>query len=125
MSGTNYAVGNYAPQLAKQLRLSSTEINAVLMAGNLGVYISGPIWGNLVDSYGPRLNLACAAVLLLSGYLGIRAYYTDVFAYTRAGRGIMETGRVGCQRGRQGTDGGPRGRARKGTSSTSPSLPPS
>lgn len=38
-----------------------------------------------MDSYGPRLNLACAAVLLLSGYLGIRAYYTDVFAYTGIG----------------------------------------
>lgn len=43
ISGSNYAYSAYAPQLASQLRLTSTQINLVGTAGNFGVYMTGPL----------------------------------------------------------------------------------
>ncbi|TFY80895.1 hypothetical protein EWM64_g3108 [Hericium alpestre] len=45
------------------------------MAGNVGVYTSGPLWGRLVDARGPRLLFVSAFVFLLSGYSGIRGLF--------------------------------------------------
>lgn len=42
-SGSNYVYSGYAPQLAAQLRISSTDTNLVGMGGNLGVYLTGPL----------------------------------------------------------------------------------
>ncbi|KAA1479102.1 MFS general substrate transporter [Dentipellis sp. KUC8613] len=74
-SGTNYVVSAYAPQLGARLHLTHTQLNYVALGGNVGVYTSGPIFGKLVDKYGPRPLLASAFVFLLSGYSGIRALY--------------------------------------------------
>ena len=41
----------------------------------MGVYTSGPVWGKLVDSRGPRILLVGAFVCLLAGYSGIRSLY--------------------------------------------------
>ncbi|CED85214.1 Major facilitator superfamily domain, general substrate transporter [Phaffia rhodozyma] len=89
VSGTNYVVAAYAPQLAKELHLSGTEINIVAAAGNLGVYSVGPLWGLIVDSRGPKLNLLSAAVLLLVGYSGIRAFFIKAIPYTGSGSLII------------------------------------
>ncbi|KAJ1308851.1 hypothetical protein OPQ81_004539 [Rhizoctonia solani] len=75
-SGTNYVYSAYAPQLGAKLHLSHTQINIVGIAGNLGVYCSGPIWGKVVDARGPRIPLLVAFVLISFGYGGIRAFYT-------------------------------------------------
>ncbi|EAU82411.2 hypothetical protein CC1G_11097 [Coprinopsis cinerea okayama7 len=88
-SGTNYvspllAFGNvlfligfeaYGPQLANRLGISHTELNVVALAGNIGVYSTGPIWGRIVDKRGPRILLASACAFLLAGYLGIKFMY--------------------------------------------------
>jgi MFS family permease len=74
-SGTNYVFSAYAPQLALRLHLTSTQLNLIGIAGNLGVYTSGPIWGIFIDRNGPRGVLACAAGLVLAGYGGIRYLY--------------------------------------------------
>ncbi|KAF8075789.1 major facilitator superfamily domain-containing protein [Lyophyllum atratum] len=71
-SGTNYVYSAYAPQLGSRLQITHTQLNIVGLAGNVGVYSSGPIWGRIVDLRGPRILLASAFVLLLSGYSGIR-----------------------------------------------------
>ena len=42
---------------------------------SVGVYSSGPIWGRIVDSRGPRILLAFSAVFLFGGYSGIRYFY--------------------------------------------------
>ncbi|TFY68862.1 hypothetical protein EVG20_g3394 [Dentipellis fragilis] len=65
----------YAPQLGARLRLTHTQLNYVALGGNVGVYTSGPIFGKLVDKFGPRPLLASAFVFLLSGYSGIRTLY--------------------------------------------------
>ncbi|GHJ84877.1 hypothetical protein NliqN6_1279 [Naganishia liquefaciens] len=74
-SGTNYVFSAYAPQLAARCRLSSTQLNLIGIAGNLGVYTSGPLWGIFIDRHGPRGVLCWAAILILVGYGGIRAIY--------------------------------------------------
>ena len=45
----------YAPQLAEQLTISSTQVNLVGTAGNLGMYLMGPLWGKLTDTRGARM----------------------------------------------------------------------
>ncbi|CAA7269647.1 unnamed protein product [Cyclocybe aegerita] len=74
-SGTNYVYSAYAPQLGARLGISHTKLNVVGLAGNVGVYSSGPIWGRIVDTRGPRILLAFAFVFLLGGYSGMRHLY--------------------------------------------------
>ncbi|KZO93801.1 MFS general substrate transporter [Calocera viscosa TUFC12733] len=77
-AGTNYAYSAYAPQLGNRLQLSSTDLNIIGAAGNLGVYLSGPFWGFVVDKRGPSLPLLVASGLLISGYMGIRMAFDGV-----------------------------------------------
>ncbi|GAA5904559.1 uncharacterized protein JCM6883_003827 [Sporobolomyces salmoneus] len=74
-AGLNYLFSAYAPQLASRLRLTSTQTNAVGAAGNMGVYLSSPIIGRIVDRRGPRPLLIFSAFALTAGYLIIRAFY--------------------------------------------------
>ncbi|KAI5997364.1 hypothetical protein EDC04DRAFT_2612588 [Pisolithus marmoratus] len=71
-SGTNYIFSAYAPQLGARLHISHTQLNVVGLAGNAGVYVSGPIWGRIVDSRGPRIPLTGAFLCFLVGYSGIK-----------------------------------------------------
>ncbi|KAF9474613.1 MFS general substrate transporter [Pholiota conissans] len=74
-SGTNYVYSAYAPQLGMRLGITHTQLNIVALAGNVGVYSSGPVWGRIVDTRGPRILLVCAFVFLLGGYSGMRYLY--------------------------------------------------
>ena len=40
-----------------------------------GVYISGPVWGLIVDRVGPGMPLFSASILLLVGYMGLKQLY--------------------------------------------------
>ena len=53
-AGSNYAFSSFAPQLQDSAHLTSTQINVVGLAGNVGVYLSSPLWGKWVDRKGPR-----------------------------------------------------------------------
>ncbi|KZT23204.1 MFS general substrate transporter [Neolentinus lepideus HHB14362 ss-1] len=74
-AGTNYVYSAYAPQLGSRLKINHTQLNIIGLAGNVGVYSSGPIWGRIVDNRGPRLLLVVAFTFLLLGYMGIRHVY--------------------------------------------------
>ncbi|KAI5117521.1 hypothetical protein M0805_009529 [Coniferiporia weirii] len=76
-SGTNYVSRPYAPQLASRLRISHTKLNVIGLAGNIGVYSTGPFWGKIVDRRGPRILLACGFIFLFIGYSGIRHFYNS------------------------------------------------
>lgn len=83
----------YSPQLAARLNINHTQLNIVALAANgaqtllylpaanveayntVGVYSSGPFWGRIVDSRGPRIPLSFAFVFLFFGYTGIRHFY--------------------------------------------------
>lgn len=41
----------------------------------VGVYLSSPFWGMIVDKTGPKPNMFAGFCLLLMGYLGIRVIY--------------------------------------------------
>ncbi|KAJ8294749.1 putative transporter mch1 [Rhodotorula toruloides] len=73
--GLNYSFSAYAPQLATRLALTSTQTNAVGAAGNMGVYLSSPFIGRIVDRRGPKPTLVFAAFALTAGYFIIRAFY--------------------------------------------------
>ncbi|GJN89485.1 hypothetical protein Rhopal_002471-T1 [Rhodotorula paludigena] len=65
-----------AATLASRLDLNSTQINSIGACGNLGVYLSSPLIGRIVDRRGPKPTLVFAAAALCSGYLVVRAFYT-------------------------------------------------
>ncbi|KAI5997360.1 major facilitator superfamily domain-containing protein [Pisolithus marmoratus] len=77
-SGTNYIFSAYAPQLGARLHVSHTQLNVVGLAGNVGVAASGPVWGRIVDSRGPRILLAGAFVCSIVGYSGIKGSGTSL-----------------------------------------------
>ncbi|RSH79161.1 uncharacterized protein EHS24_001199 [Apiotrichum porosum] len=77
-SGSNYVYSGYAPQLASTLDITSTDSNLIGLGGNLGMYITGPIWGLVVDRRGPQLPLLCASVLNFVGYTAVRAFYNGI-----------------------------------------------
>lgn len=79
-SGSNYVYSGYAPQLGKRLNISSTQINLIGMAGNLGVYSSGPVWGKMIDTRGPTLPLIIAGCMQFLGYFVIRMFYNGFSA---------------------------------------------
>lgn len=54
-AGSNYAFSSFAPQLQESLHLTSTQLNVVGVLGNMGVYLSGPLWGKYVDKHGPKV----------------------------------------------------------------------
>lgn len=70
-AGSNYAFSSFAPQMQENLHLTSTQINLIGLFGNMGVYLSGPVWGTWVDQHGPRLALCLAACLVAIGYGGL------------------------------------------------------
>ncbi|KAF8994344.1 hypothetical protein BDQ17DRAFT_1431105 [Cyathus striatus] len=74
-SGTNYVYSAYAPQLGERLHITHTQLNIVAVAGNVGVYVTGPILGRLVDTRGPRILILSASILLFLGYGGIKLIY--------------------------------------------------
>ncbi|WVW79010.1 hypothetical protein I302_100973 [Kwoniella bestiolae CBS 10118] len=74
-SGSNYVYSAYAPQLATKLVVSSTIGNLIGLAGNLGVYLTGPLWGKLVDSRGQRIPLLIGGTCCLIGYSTVHAFY--------------------------------------------------
>ncbi|OCF33961.1 hypothetical protein I316_04307 [Kwoniella heveanensis BCC8398] len=79
-SGSNYVYSAYAPQLATELRVSSTVGNLIGLAGNLGVYLTGPLWGKLVDARGPKLSLFLGGLCCLIGYSSVHAFYVGTFS---------------------------------------------
>ncbi|KAK0492757.1 major facilitator superfamily domain-containing protein [Armillaria luteobubalina] len=74
-AGTNYVYSAYAPQMGHRLKLSHTQLNLIALGGNVGVYSTGPVWGKIVDSRGPRILMVASFTLLLLGYSGIRHVY--------------------------------------------------
>ncbi|WFD20955.1 hypothetical protein MCAP1_003210 [Malassezia caprae] len=74
-AGSTYVFSSYAPQLQTALHLSSTQLNVLGLAGNMGMYMSGPLWGRWIDQSGPHGAVLAGAILVLSGYgMVSRAY---------------------------------------------------
>nr|POE94543.1 putative membrane protein [Quercus suber] len=74
-SGTNYAFSAWAPTFAHKLQLSSTQINLIGNAGNIGQYAMGIPGGILIDRRGPRWGVAAGVIALACGYFPLRSAY--------------------------------------------------
>ena len=77
LAGIKDVVASWAPQLADELHLSSSQINLVAASGNIGVYLTGPLWGLYADKKGARELLYVGACLLGLGYAGLAWSYSN------------------------------------------------
>lgn len=75
-AGSVYVFSSYAPQVQNRLHLSSLQLNLLAIASNMGLYISGPIWGRIVDRNGPYTALWFGAACTLVGYGAFSYAYT-------------------------------------------------
>ncbi|EAQ87920.1 hypothetical protein CHGG_04539 [Chaetomium globosum CBS 148.51] len=71
--GTNYGYSAWAPQFADKLHLTTTQINLIGLAGNMGMYALGVPVGLFVDHRGPRPAVLAGALCLGVGYVPFRA----------------------------------------------------
>ncbi|KAH9469368.1 hypothetical protein Pst134EA_009889 [Puccinia striiformis f. sp. tritici] len=77
-AGTNYAFSIYSVQLGHRLKLSSTTLNLMRIAGNLGMYISSPIVGRIIDRYGTMKPLLVGMILISIGYNTLHELYMNL-----------------------------------------------
>ncbi|KAF9907935.1 hypothetical protein EC991_010374 [Linnemannia zychae] len=80
VSGTPYLYSTYANQLTTKLALTALQSNAVAAGVHYGLFLSGPLFGRLVDSKGPRTVGLLAAGLLMTGYAGLSLTYSGYFS---------------------------------------------
>lgn len=73
--GTMYIYSAYAPQLASRLALRATSVSFLGMVGNLGMAVTGPLSGSVVDRKGPRIPIVIAAIATSLGYWIIKKSY--------------------------------------------------
>ncbi|KAG9321962.1 hypothetical protein KVV02_002845 [Mortierella alpina] len=79
VSGTPYLYSTYANQLTTRLSLTALQSNIVAAGVHYGLFLSGPLFGRLVDSRGPRTVGLIAASLLMTGYTGLSLTYSGLF----------------------------------------------
>lgn len=72
-----YLYSAYAPQLASQLSLTTTSSSFIGMVGNLGMALSGPFAGVIVDKYGPKIPTFIGGLGTLIGYSIIKKCFLE------------------------------------------------
>lgn len=72
-----YLYSAYAPQLAAQLSLNATSTSFIGMVGNLGMAMTGPLAGVVVDKKGPKFPVLIGAIATFVGYSIIKKCYQD------------------------------------------------
>ncbi|ORZ34742.1 major facilitator superfamily domain-containing protein [Catenaria anguillulae PL171] len=82
-AGIVYLFSSYATQLRDKLGYSQLQVAMLASSGNLGLYLSGPIIGLLVDRHGPRPVACLATVFMFIAFASI----TYTYAATDAVRG--------------------------------------
>ncbi|GJJ69748.1 hypothetical protein EMPS_02096 [Entomortierella parvispora] len=79
VSGTPYLYSTYANQLTTKLELTAIQSNIVAAGVHYGLFLSGPLFGRLVDSRGPRTVGLLSSGLLMTGYAGLSLTYSGLF----------------------------------------------
>lgn len=78
--GTLYLYSSYSPQLATRLHYSATDLSSIALLGTLGVAISGPLAGAVVDRHGYTLALALGGIFIVGGYIGLRHQFDTSYS---------------------------------------------
>lgn len=76
--GTMYLYSAFAPQLGLRLALNTTDTSKIGMIGNLGMALSGPFAGVIVDKHGFQAPIIIGALFMGGGYTIIRLCYINV-----------------------------------------------
>ncbi|KAI9348930.1 major facilitator superfamily domain-containing protein [Zopfochytrium polystomum] len=80
-AGTIYLFSAYAPDLARHLSLTQTEVNIVASVGGYGMYLAGPVTGYIADNTAIRPLVLVSAVFLATGYFGMAWTYSGFFPW--------------------------------------------
>ncbi|KAJ3214974.1 hypothetical protein HDU67_000991 [Dinochytrium kinnereticum] len=95
-AGTLYLFSAYAQDLSHKLGFSQTQTNVIASCGGFGLYLSGPVFGSLVDRYPARKVVGLSGILVFAGYLSMALaygrlisghYLTVALAYSAVGLG--------------------------------------
>ncbi|KAM9921822.1 hypothetical protein OXX80_012042 [Metschnikowia pulcherrima] len=78
--GTLYLYSSYSPQLASQLQYSATNASSIALVGSLGVSITGPLAGLVVDKKGYTAPLCAGGSFIVLGYYVLRRQYTHAYS---------------------------------------------
>lgn len=78
--GTLYLYSSYSPQFAKQLHYSATDSSHIALIGTLGVSITGPFAGVVVDRKGYTVSMLIGGLSIITGYLGLQKQYINVYS---------------------------------------------
>lgn len=78
--GTLYLYLSYSPQLASRLHYSATDSSSIALLGTLGVAISGPLAGAVVDRRGYSIALVIGGLSILGGYYGLRRQFVAAYS---------------------------------------------
>lgn len=75
--GTLYLYSSFSPQLALRLNYSATNASTIALLGSLGIAISGPLAGVVVDKRGYTFPLLAGGTLITLGYWCLRQQYVS------------------------------------------------
>lgn len=73
--GTLYLYSSYSPQLALRLQYTATDSSLIALFGSLGVAITGPLAGMVVDRRGYTVSLLIGGSTICLGYYCLRRQY--------------------------------------------------
>ncbi|CAG8517916.1 2646_t:CDS:2, partial [Cetraspora pellucida] len=77
--GTQYLFSAYSTALASKLNFSSVQINTIGSAANYGCYLTGPIFGYIVDHHGSRRTAILSSFFIFAGYFFLAMTYEGIF----------------------------------------------
>lgn len=73
--GTLYLYSSYSPQYANRLSYSVSDASKIAQFGTIGVAVSGPISGKVVDKKGYTGALIIGGLCILCGYCGMKKQF--------------------------------------------------
>lgn len=73
--GTLYLYSSYSPQFANRLNYSVSDASKIAQLGTIGVAISGPVSGKVVDGKGYTWALIIGGLCILCGYSGMKKQF--------------------------------------------------
>lgn len=79
--GTLYLYSLYSPQLARRLNYLATDSLSIALFGSLGVAVSGPLAGAVVDRKGYTVALVVGGAAIVGGYAALRRQYDTPFSH--------------------------------------------
>lgn len=78
--GTLYLYSSYSPQLAQRLNYLATDSSLIALCGSLGVAVTGPVAGVVVDRKGYSVSLFIGGTSICLAYYGLKQQYSQALS---------------------------------------------